>query len=86
MIPFNVLEQVNSETFALISADGGQHGPPSALEIPRNLVRIESSQSYVGVISVDDQHLPGSGDAECRSQAMRLAGQGGQRLRRLGHI
>jgi hypothetical protein len=86
MIAFNVLEQVNSETFALIRADGGQHRPPRTLEIPRNLVRIEGPQSYVGMISVDDQGLPGPGDREGRGQAMRLAGQGGQGLRRLDEI
>ncbi len=86
MIPFHVLEQVNSETLALIRANGRQHGRPSTFEIPRNLMRMQSPKSYVGIISVDEQGLPGAGDAEGRRQPMRLARQGRQRLGRLGEI
>ena len=73
MIPFNMLEQVNSETLALINADGRQHARSGALEITRNLTGIECPHSQVGMISVDDQRLPSAGDAEGRGQAMRLA-------------
>src|SRR3984957_11583184 len=86
MVPFNVLEQVNSKTLALIRANGRQHGRPGTFEIPRNLMRIESPQSYVGVISVDDQRLAGSGHAERGGQAMRLARQCSQRLRGFSEI
>ena len=37
MIAFDVLEQVNSKTLALIHADRGQHAGPGAIEIARNL-------------------------------------------------
>ena len=86
MIAFDVLEQVNSEALALIHADGRQHARSGAIEITRNLIRIEGSHSQVGMISVDDQRLSSAGDAEGRGQAMRLAGQRGQRLRPFGQV
>ena len=86
MIPFNMLEKVNSKTFALIRANGRQHRRPGTLEITRNLIGIECSHSQVGMISVDDQRLPSAGDAERRGQAMCLARQRGQRLRPVGQI
>ena len=54
MIAFDVLKEVNSETLALINADGRQHARPGALEITRNLIRIECPHSQVRMISVDD--------------------------------
>src|SRR3984957_13390786 len=81
MIPFNALEQMNSKALALICADRGQHARPDALEIARNLTRIERPHSYIGMISVDDQRFPGAGDAERGGQAMRLAREQAQRLR-----
>ena len=77
MIPFNVLEQMNSKTLALIHANRGQHAWARAFEIARNLVGGEGSHSQVRMISVDDERAPGAGDAECRGQAMRPAGQRG---------
>ena len=38
------------------------------------------------MISVDDERLAGAGDAEGRGQAMRPAGERGQRFRRFGEI
>ena len=64
MIAFDVLKEVNSETLALINADGRQHAPPGPLEITRNLIRIECPHSQVRMISVDDQRFPSAGDAE----------------------
>ena len=81
MIAFDVLKEMNSETLALINADGRQHARPGALEITRNLSWIECPHSQVRMISVDDQRFPSAGDAEGRSQPMRLAGQRSQRLR-----
>ena len=86
MIAFDVFKEVNSETLALINADGRQHTRPGAFEITRNLIRIEGSHSQVGMISVDDQRFPSASDAEGRGQTMRLAGQRGQRLRTFGQI
>ena len=54
MIAFDVLKEVNSETLALINADGRQHARPGPLEITRNLIRIECPHSQVRMISVDD--------------------------------
>ena len=65
MIPFNVLEQMNSKTLALIHANGGQHVWARALKIARNLVGSEGSHSQVRMISVDDERVAGAGDAEC---------------------
>ena len=86
MISLDVLEQVNSETLALIHADRRQHAGSGALEITRNLIRIEGSHSEVGMISVDDQRFPSASDAEGRGQAMGLAGQRGQCLRPFDQI
>jgi|ERR1700722_4353883 hypothetical protein len=86
MIAFDVLKEVNSETLALINADGRQHTRPGAFEITRNLIRIEGSHSQVGMISVDDQRFPSASDAEGRGQAMRLPGQRSQRLRAFRQI
>ena len=86
MIPFDMLEKMNSKTLALIHADRRQHARSGAFEITRNLIRIEGSHSQVGMISVDDQRFPCVGDAEGRSQAVRLAGQRSQRLRAFSQI
>ena len=64
MIPFNVLEQMDSETLALVHANGGQHAWARAFEIARNLVGSEGSHSQVGMISVDDERVASAGDAE----------------------
>src|SRR5580693_5534446 len=86
MVPFNALEQMNSETLALVHANGRQHAESSAFEIARNLFRSEGSHPQVRMISVDDQRLSASGDAESRGQAMRLARERGQRFRPFGEI
>ena len=65
MIPFNVLEQMNSETLALVHPDGGQHAGARAHEITRNLISIEGSHSQVRMISVDDENLAGARNGEC---------------------
>ncbi len=65
MIPFNMLEQMNSKTLALIHANGGQHAWAHAFEIARNLVGSESSHSQVRMISVDDERIARARDAEC---------------------
>ena len=65
MIPFNVLEQVDSQTLALIHANGGQHAGARAFEIARNLVGSEGSHSQVRMISVDDENVARARDAEC---------------------
>ena len=64
MITFNVLEQVNSETLALVHADGRQHARSGAFEITQNLIRIEGSHAQVGMISVDDKRFSSAGDTE----------------------
>ena len=64
MIPFDMLEKMNSKTLALIHTDRRQHARPGTFEITRNLAGIEGSHSQIGMISVDDQRFPSAGDAE----------------------
>ena len=86
MIAFDALKEMNSETLAVINADGRQHARPGAFEITRNLARIECPHSQIRMISVDDQRSPSASDAEGRGQAVRLPGQRSQCLRAFDQI
>lgn len=75
---------MGTETFNLINSDAREHRGPGAIEIARNRNGIEMPHSKACVIAVNDERLSEAGDAECRRQPMRLAGECGKRLGGLG--
>src|SRR5271167_236651 len=79
MLSLDAIHEMGAEALDLIAADRRQRRRSDPIEVTRNRNRIERPHLQVRVIAVDEERLPGTGDAERRGQAMRLARERSQR-------